>query len=480
LPRAQKNDPALTLSYAVHAELQHNACVSLATLKAQSEPRARLIAGKYRLIRTLGHGGMGAVWQAEHLTLHSAVAIKLLDPTIAASALALQRFLHEARAAAALRSPHVVQILDHGVDEGTPYIVMEQLDGESLADRLAQVPRLSPLQTAHIVTHIARALGRAHSAGIIHRDLKPENVFLVRNDDEEVAKLLDFGIAKSIHEGESDTPLDSTIPGMIVGTPCYMSPEQAAAARAVDHRSDIWGLGVIAFECLLGRRPFEGHTLHELLVLIREAPQPIPSELGPVPTGFDAWFARACARDPDHRFQSAKEAAEQLRQVCEHDEGPKRRGNDSRETLVSGGATSHRPAPISPRLRAPVALLALLAASLLALVLGLVFARTRASPEREPTANREKSAPAAPPASFSPPSASTRESAGAVVVSIVEPATPSAATARSAPTTTTSAARPAPRAVPAPHSLTQATDKPSSPPENPPPRSLRTRIDLGI
>jgi serine/threonine-protein kinase len=453
--------------------------VGFATLKAKSEPRARLIAGKYRLIRTLGHGGMGAVWQAEHLTLHSAVAIKLLDPTIAASTLALQRFLHEARAAAALRSPHVVQILDHGVDEGTPYIVMEQLDGESLADRLAQVPRLSPLQTAHIVTHIARALGRAHAAGIIHRDLKPENVFLVRNDDEEVAKLLDFGIAKSIHDGETDTPLDSTIPGMIVGTPYYMSPEQATAAPALDHRSDIWGLGVIAFECLLGRRPFEGHTLHDLLVLIREAPQPIPSELGPVPPAFDAWFARACARDPDQRFQSAKEAAEQLRQVCEQEEIPKRQGNDSRETLVSGGASAHRPAPNSSRLRAPAAILALLATGLLALVLGLVFARTRANSERELTANREKPAQAAPTASSAPASASARESAPAVVVSIVEPTAPSASAARG-PKTATSAPRPVPRAVPAPHSLTKATDKPSSAPESAPPRSVRTHVDLGI
>ncbi|HWA77981.1 MAG TPA: protein kinase [Polyangiaceae bacterium] len=452
-----------------------------ATLKAEREPRARLIAGKYRLIRPLGHGGMGAVWQAEHLTLHSPVAIKLLDPTIGASTLALQRFLHEARAAAALRSPHVVQILDHGVDEGTPYIVMEQLDGESLADRLAQIPRLSPLETAHIVTHIARALGRAHAAGIIHRDLKPENVFLVRNDDEEVAKLLDFGIAKSIHELGTDTPLCDTVPGMIVGTPYYMSPEQAAAAPDLDHRSDIWALGVIAFECLLGRRPFEGHTLHELLVLIREAAQPIPSELGPVPADFDRWFARACARDPSQRFESAKEAAEQLRQTCERAEATKRASSDFQATLVSGGATSMRPAPNTLRRRAPAALLLLLGAGLLALGVGFARMSTPTTPREAPaTAARPTPASPATPAGASAPTlAPTTENAHPVIVSIVEAATPSPSAARGA-RTTANASRPAPRAVSPPHALTKGATPPSSAPLATPPRSTRSSVDLGI
>src|SRR5262245_47212839 len=143
-----------------------------------------ILAGKYRLTRQLGRGGMGSVWLAQHLTLDSPVAIKLMDPAIASSQEALQRFWREAQAAASLRSPHVVQILDHGVDQGTPYIAMELLDGESLADRLARVGTLGPPETARIMTQVARAVRRAHEAGIVHRDLKPDNIYLVRNDEE--------------------------------------------------------------------------------------------------------------------------------------------------------------------------------------------------------------------------------------------------------------------------------------------------------
>ena len=275
-----------------------------------------VIAGKYRLLRKLGQGGMGAVFQAEHLTLRSSVAIKLIDPEIATNAEALQRFLREAQSAASLRSPHVVQILDHGVDNGTPYIAMEMLDGESLADRLTRVRCLSPAETARVITHIARAIGRAHEAGIVHRDLKPDNVFLVRNDDEEIAKVLDFGIAKSTLHGFTNSASGGTRTGTLLGTPYYMSPEQAEGSKTVDARSDIWALGVIAYECLLGRRPFDEEALGALLLAICVRPLPVPSHAGPVPPGFDAWFARACERYLDLRFQSAKEAASDLRRVC--------------------------------------------------------------------------------------------------------------------------------------------------------------------
>src|SRR6185295_3733444 len=160
-----------------------------------------ILAGKYRLIRQLGKGGMGSVWYTEHLTLRSPVAIKLMDPKIAESPEALTRFLREARAAEPLRSPHVVQILDQGVDGGMPYIAMEVLEGETLADRLEMAGGLSPADTSRIITHVARALTKAHEVGIIHRDLKPDNIFLVRNDEEELAKVLDFGIAKSTPAG---------------------------------------------------------------------------------------------------------------------------------------------------------------------------------------------------------------------------------------------------------------------------------------
>ncbi len=283
----------------------------------QAPPNDVIIAGKYRLTRKLGQGGMGAVWLAEHLSLKSYVAIKLIDLENVTNPEALSRFLREAQSAASLRSPHVVQIMDHGVDNGTPYIVMELLEGESLADRLTRLGRLQPAETARVLTHIARAIGRAHEAGIVHRDLKPDNVFLVRNDDEELAKVLDFGIAKSTAGGLEAAATSATRTGAVLGTPYYMSPEQAEGAKTVDHRTDIWAMGVIAFECLMGGRPFEAETLASLLVDICARPIPIPSQRGPVLPGFDAWFARACERDLNQRFASAKEAAAALKQVCD-------------------------------------------------------------------------------------------------------------------------------------------------------------------
>lgn len=287
----------------------------LAVSKMSVGAAQQILSGKYRLERELGRGGMGSVWLAEHLTLRSPVAIKLIDPAIAENPEALARFLREAQAAASLRSPHVVQILDHGVDNGVPFIVMELLEGESLASRLERERRLSPADTARIMTQVARAVGRAHEAGIVHRDLKPDNIYLVRNDEEEVAKVLDFGVAKSSSHGMGAVS-SATRTGSVLGTPYYMSPEQAEGAKTVDHRSDLWALGVIGWECVLGVRPFEAETLGGLLLAICARDIPVPSSVGPVPPGFDAWFARACSRNVSQRYGSAKELALELRQVC--------------------------------------------------------------------------------------------------------------------------------------------------------------------
>jgi eukaryotic-like serine/threonine-protein kinase len=278
-------------------------------------PPPQVLSGKYRLDRELGRGGMGSVWLAQHLTLHSPVAIKLIDATIATNPEALSRFLREAQAAASLRSPHVVQILDHGVDNGVPFIVMELLDGESLAARIERVSRLSPQDTARIMTQVGRAMTKAHEAGVVHRDLKPDNIFLVRNDEEEIAKVLDFGIAKANTLGVASVS-SATRTGSVLGTPYYMSPEQAEGAKGVDHRTDIWAMGVIACECLTGLRPFDAETLGAMLLAICAREMPVPSRLGPVPPAFDAWFARACSRDVNQRFSTAKEAAHELRSVC--------------------------------------------------------------------------------------------------------------------------------------------------------------------
>jgi serine/threonine-protein kinase len=281
----------------------------------ESRGAGHVIAGKYRLVEKLGEGGMGAVWRADHATLGSPVAVKLVNQAQLDSHDGVARFLNEARAAALLRSPHVVQILDHGVDDGVPFMVMELLEGESLAQRLARVGTLSLAETSRILTQVARAVTKAHEAGIVHRDLKPDNIFLVQNDDEELAKVLDFGIAKVAHGLAQSAHKLSTRTGALLGTPFYMSPEQVRG-HAVDARTDLWALAIIGFECAVGRVPFDAETVGDLLLQICTEPIPAPSSFTSVPPSFDAWFARGVARPREERFQSARELAEALRAIA--------------------------------------------------------------------------------------------------------------------------------------------------------------------
>src|SRR6187551_1852404 len=255
---------------------------------------------------------MGSVWLAEHLTLNSWVAVKLMDPSIASTAEGAERFKREAQAAASLRSAHVVQVLDYGVHEDTPFLVMELLQGQSLADCLEQEKRLTPERALSVITQVARAIGRAHAAGIVHRDLKPDNIFLIQEDDQELAKVLDFGIAKATGPRFGGT---ETRTGVTMGTPYYMSPEQVEGKRALDYRSDLWSLAVIACECLTGTRPFDGETYGELLLNICARPIVPPSRQGFFLLGFDEWFAKGANRDPQLRFASAPELATSLSEV---------------------------------------------------------------------------------------------------------------------------------------------------------------------
>jgi serine/threonine protein kinase len=257
------------------------------------------------------------LWTAEHLTLHSRVAIKLLDDELLARPDAVARFVREARAAAQIRSPHIVQILDVGVEQGVPFIAMELLQGESLAERLDRVGTLTPRDTTRILTQVARGLSRAHAAGLVHRDLNPSNIFLERNEEEENAKVLDFGVAKALVPG-FDTESGATRTGVLIGSPHYMSPEQAEASELLDQRTDVWAFGVVAFECLTGRRPFDQVSLGSQLLSICAWPMPIPSQVAEVPVGFDAWFAKTCARPLAERYGSAHDAAHELRLVCEN------------------------------------------------------------------------------------------------------------------------------------------------------------------
>ena len=269
-----------------------------------------VILGRYRLDSILGKGGMGSVWRAEHLKLRSPVAVKLLDSAIATNQQMLARFMREAQSAAALRSPHVVQIFDYGVEEGTAFIAMELLQGESLAERIARLKQLPAEEVIRFLGQVLRAMGKAHEAGIVHRDLKPDNIFICA-DDPEFAKVLDFGVAK-VTNGELTASAGSrTQTGMMIGTPYYMSPEQTQA-KEVDARADLWGIAVIAYECLVGRRPFTGDSFGELVIAICTRPVPVPSQNAHVPPGFDEWFVKGTQRDRARRFGSAREMADEL------------------------------------------------------------------------------------------------------------------------------------------------------------------------
>ena len=270
-----------------------------------------VVADRFRLVRMIGRGGMGSVWQAMHLGLDTPCAVKFIEGELANVAEAHARFEREAKAAAQLRHPNVVQIFDHGVWQGRPYIAMELLEGEDLGKRLARSGgRITPPEVNFVIQQVCRALGRAHQAGVVHRDLKPDNIFVVKDDDRDIVKILDFGVAKSASQTLDGS---NTKTGAMLGTPYYMSPEQAQGIKSVDSRSDLWSLAVIVFQCLTGRLPFESEALGDLLVKIIVSPIPTPSTYSPlVPLGFDQWWAKAADRNPDNRYPNAKAFAESL------------------------------------------------------------------------------------------------------------------------------------------------------------------------
>jgi serine/threonine-protein kinase len=272
------------------------------------------VIGQYRVTRKLGEGGMGAVYAGEHALLGRKAAIKMLLPTLSQNQEIVQRFFNEARAATAIADPGIVQIFDFGYHtDGSAYIVMEYLEGEPLDSRLKRLGRLNPLDALRIMRQASSSLAAAHARGIIHRDLKPENIFLV--PDREVAggerpKLLDFGIAKLTNDAESKV---KTHTAAIMGTPMYMSPEQCRGAGAVDARSDVYALGCVLFHLIVGRTPFDGEGVGEIIASHLREPPPVPSQLVPgLPPELDQLILRCLAKHPDQRFQSANELADNM------------------------------------------------------------------------------------------------------------------------------------------------------------------------
>ena len=269
----------------------------------------------HEIVQPLGEGGMGAVYLAKHPFLERKAAIKILKPECASNAAYVQRFLNEARAANAIHHPNIIDIIDVGIlPNGVPYMMMEFLDGESLAQKLRRVRRLPVDEAVFVVRQIASALDAAHAAGIVHRDLKPDNVFVVpdRQSGREHIKVLDFGIAKLRPEFAPDTPRTSA--GALMGTPAYMSPEQCMGKTdEIDHRADIYALGVILYQCLCGRTPFEGESFGDYFLQHITTPPPPPTTFNPeIPPPIEALILKAMAKQAADRVQSMRDFDELL------------------------------------------------------------------------------------------------------------------------------------------------------------------------
>ena len=277
-------------------------------------PEGTTLAGRYRIVRQLGQGGMGAVYLVDHVNTEQQLALKLLHPSIVKDEVALTRFRREARAPAKIGSEHVVQVTDADVAPelgGVPFMVMEWLRGSDLEALVQARGALPKGEVVALLRQAARALDKAHALGIVHRDLKPENIFLTsREDGSSLVKILDFGIAK-LTKGDGDAAgLKATGTGQIFGTPFYMSPEQIKGEiERIAPPTDVWALGIIAYRLLLGVEPWTAQNITQLVAQIAYEPLPTPSARGSVVgIGFDAWFERCCARSADDRFATAGEA----------------------------------------------------------------------------------------------------------------------------------------------------------------------------
>ncbi len=262
------------------------------------------VLGNYRITGELSTGGMGTVYRAQHELLARPAAIKLLRPELSSDDVLVQRFFNEAKAATAIRHPGIIEVYDFGYSvDGRAYIVMELLDGEPLGARLRRRGRLTERETASIARGIAGALRAAHAKGIVHRDLKPDNIFLVADAEGsgDRVKVLDFGVAKLADtNGHTQT-------GALMGTPLYMAPEQARAAGAIDHRADLYSLGCIAYELLVGTPPFVAEGAGEIIALQLFSQAQRPSELTEVSPEIDSIIMRLLEKEPHDRYQTATE-----------------------------------------------------------------------------------------------------------------------------------------------------------------------------
>jgi serine/threonine-protein kinase len=264
--------------------------------------------GNYVVKKKIGQGGMGAVYLAEHPRIGRQVAIKVLLPEVSKKAEVVRRFFTEARSSSEIRNEHIIDILDFGeLPDGTSYLIMEWLDGESLRDVLRREAKLPIPRALHITRGVAVALAAAHARGIVHRDLKPDNVFLIRKEsDPDFVKVLDFGIAKLMQSESGDHEV-KTQTGALIGTPSYMSPEQCRG-QPVDQRTDVYALGVVMYQMFTGRLPFTAEGLGELLLAHMTQQPPAPHELAPeLPEVIEAVILKALRKELDQRYQHVEE-----------------------------------------------------------------------------------------------------------------------------------------------------------------------------
>lgn len=314
------------------------------TTAAAASLVGQILMGKLRVVRLLGEGGMGAVYEVEHLITKHRRALKVLHGEFAKSPEAVARFVREAGVAGTLRSQFVVETYDAGqLEDGSPYVVMEMLEGMPLSEILQKHGRLLPGQITAIMLDVCEGLASAHSAGIIHRDLKPDNLFLVRSSSgNERAKILDFGISKFTDErGRTG---QKTTEGMAIGTPSYMPAEQLQGLPDIDARADIYALGVILYEALAGTRPFEAPNYVALALRVYQGDYPKLRTLVPeIPEKLEAIVARAMSTDRDARYQNVRQLAVAIEEFAQTDTtdflGPAI-GKAQRPTSVARGAST--------------------------------------------------------------------------------------------------------------------------------------------
>jgi serine/threonine-protein kinase len=279
-----------------------------------------VVAAKYRITSVIGEGGMGTVFAAHHELLDVTVAIKVLSGDLIRNRSVTDRFLREARAVARLKSDHVVRVMDVGtLEAGQPYIVMELLEGEDLEHRIQREKKLPIAESVDIILQALEAMSHAHAVGIVHRDLKPANLFLATTPDgREVVKVLDFGIAKLSPLVKHDGGRSGALTGehTMLGSPSYMSPEQVRDSSIIDHRADLWALGVILYEIVTGQEPFGGNSVGEIFGgILHSSPTPLRDLLPEAPAELQAAVERCLSRDPEDRFPSVAAMARALEPV---------------------------------------------------------------------------------------------------------------------------------------------------------------------